>query len=119
MSENKQEQLLPVGSVVYLKGGTLKVVIISRGELVKKTIADEKPIYYDYFAGLYPQGYDNERNYYFNQENIEKVIFKGYQDEEEKRYLEVLSSARENNKESYEVETPSHVIFSLENEDDE
>jgi hypothetical protein len=117
MRKNKMEnekKLLPVGSVVYLKEGTLKLVVLSRGELVLVHKDDEKSVYFDYMGGIYPQGNDPENNYYFNHEDIEKVIFKGYIDEDENRYLEVLRAAKENNKNSYITEKTEEVLANKE-----
>ena len=64
--------LLPIGTVVRLHNGTIDVMIIGRFPLYNQegTIG-----YFDYVACLYPTGAANEELLYFNQENIEKVIF--------------------------------------------
>ncbi|MDR0299876.1 MAG: DUF4176 domain-containing protein [Streptococcaceae bacterium] len=94
-------QLLPLGSIVYLKEGTEKVIIAARGQLVQAKELDDKPTYYDYMGNLYPSGFDVKNTYYFTRESIEKVIFTGYQDEEETRYTEVLEEWQEDNSESF------------------
>ncbi|MDR0300158.1 MAG: DUF4176 domain-containing protein [Streptococcaceae bacterium] len=101
MAEIKEEQLLPVGSVVYLKEGTLKILVTARGQLVKLKENGDKPTYFDYLGSLYPQGYDVDNRYYFNQEQIEKVIFVGYSDDEAQRYQVVLNEWREKNQDKY------------------
>ncbi|GBG97083.1 DUF4176 domain-containing protein [Lactococcus termiticola] len=101
MTENNLEQLLSVGSVVYLKEGTLKVVVIARGQLVKLKENENKPTYFDYLGSLYPQGYDVDNRYYFNQEQIEKVVFPGYSDDEEQRYQVVLEEWKKANQDKY------------------
>lgn len=40
-------------------------------------------------AALYPTGLNPETTIFFNHENIDKVVFKGYSDEEEERFLEI------------------------------
>ena len=101
MTNQKNEELLPVGSVVYLKEGVLKLIITARGQLVQLDESDEKPTYFDYLGNLYPQGYDVDNRYYFNQEQIEKVVFSGYSDEEEERYQTVLKEWKEKNSNEY------------------
>ena len=72
---------------MYLEDGTAKVMIVGRGSVFQN---DEKEtVYTDYVGGGYPEGIDPENGLYFNQENIDKVVFRGYKDEEEKCYLEV------------------------------
>lgn len=44
---------------------------------------------FDYSGCIYPVGLNAEQVFYFNEENIDKVIFEGFQDEEEKRYQEL------------------------------
>ena len=38
---------------------------------------------------LYPMGFQTESTLFFQHENIDKVVFVGYSDEEEGRFLEV------------------------------
>ena len=71
------EGLLPIGSVVLLKGATKKLMIVG---VVRK---DDKNIY-DYIAVLYPEGYTSEKELVlFNNENIDKLFSIGFQDEEQ------------------------------------
>ena len=56
MGENVKKETvdyLPLGSVVILKGGVQKVVVIARGLL---SVATGKEGYFDYGGCLYPQG---------------------------------------------------------------
>ena len=44
---------------------------------------------WDYLACLYPEGNINEEfMYLFNHDQIDKVYYLGYEDEEEKRFVE-------------------------------
>lgn len=97
-NENK---LLSVGSIVYLKGGAVKTVILARGQLIKTDKKDKLPTYFDYMGCMYPEGFDPDKNYYFNHNNIDKVIFSGYEDEEEERYLETLDDWKNDNRGQY------------------
>lgn len=40
---------------------------------------------------LYPQGLQPESAIFFQHENIDKIIFEGYRDEEESRYSNALN----------------------------
>lgn len=70
---------LPLGSVLYLKGGFEKVMIISRGLMVN---VGDRECYFDYGACRYPQGMVQDQILYFNTEDISKVVFKGYEDDD-------------------------------------
>lgn len=73
------KDLLPIGSVVTLKKGTKKLMIIGRFQQNVKT----KKIY-DYAGCLWPEGYmDKEHSYVFNHEDIDILYYLGMQDIEE------------------------------------
>ncbi len=73
------EKLLPLGSVVLVKGGTKRVMITGRVQVKK---GDSK--IYDYSACLYPEGIVNPQHmYFFDHSSIERLYFVGFQDEEE------------------------------------
>ena len=75
-----KEELLPVGSIVLLKEAKRKVVII--GFAVVENGSNE---IWDYLGAPYPIGViSNDRNLIFNREQIQKVVFVGYSDEEDK-----------------------------------
>lgn len=76
--------LLPVGSVVYLIEGNQKMVVLSRGSFIEQ---DGNQVYFDYCLGIYPEGLNPEQVYYCNSEDIDEVLFEGYIDEDEKRFV--------------------------------
>lgn len=78
--------LLPVGSVVYLAEGNQKMVVLNRGALVEQ---DGEQVFFDYGLGIYPEGLNLEEIYYCNAEDIDEVLFEGYVDEDEKRFVEL------------------------------
>lgn len=78
--------MLPIGSVIYLKEGSKKIMILNRGPLV---VIDEKTQMFDYSGCIYPVGLVPDQVLYFNQENIDKVIFEGFSDEDETRFQEM------------------------------
>lgn len=75
--------ILPLGSVVRLKNGNIKLLIISRAPLYEQ---NDVIGYFDYSACIYPTGQVEEQTYFFNNENIEKVYFEGYKDEQEELF---------------------------------
>lgn len=70
---------LPIGSVVILKGYESKLMIYGRNQMRNGL---EK---FDYVACHYPQGnISSNYNVFFDKDQIEKVLFKGFIDEEER-----------------------------------
>lgn len=73
-------ELLPIGTVVLLENGEQELMITSRFPLYN----NEGDVgYFDYAGCFYPQGQFNEGNYFFNQEDIKKILFKGYESPQE------------------------------------
>jgi len=73
------KDLLPIGSVVLLKGGEKRIMICGRIQAK----AGENEIY-DYSACYYPQGIvDPTSMFFFNRDAIDRVFFLGFQDAEE------------------------------------
>lgn len=71
--------LLPIGSVVLLRGGNKRLMICGR---MQKELATGTA--YDYSGCYYPDGIINSKELFlFNNDNIQKVFFIGYQDREE------------------------------------
>lgn len=90
--------MLPIGSIVYLKEGSSKLMILNRGPILPSEDAEDKGVMYDYSGCLYPQGLDANQVFYFNEENIDKILFEGFQDEEEERFQEIYADWVEENK---------------------
>ena len=88
---DKSKELLPLGSVVYLEEGTQKLIIIGRGVIFEDSDSSEQ-VFADYMGTLYPSGFQKNSNIFFQHENIDRVVFRGYSDEEEKRFLEVYNN---------------------------
>lgn len=86
-----QRNLLPIGSVVLLKGGEKRIMIC--GRIQTKSGED---IIYDYSACYYPEGIiDSKHMFFFNNDAIEKIFFIGFQDQEELSFQEMLGSVGE------------------------
>lgn len=80
-------QFLPIGSVVQLKNGQTKVMIVNRFPLYNN---QGKVGYLDYSACLFPTGLESDQVYFFNKEDIETIWFEGYVDELEKEMQEKI-----------------------------
>ena len=76
------ESLLPVGSVVLLKGASKRVVIIGRIQVMSGD-----PTVYDYVSCPFPEGLvDTNELFFFNRDDVERVYFIGFQDQEELQF---------------------------------
>ena len=79
---------LPLGSVVLLKRGIQKLMIISRGINVKR---NGEVVFFDYGGVLFPEGLVSDQMAYFNHDGIDKVIFEGYSDEDSRKLAENIN----------------------------
>ena len=84
------QEMLPLGTIVYLQEGTQKLMIIGRGVLYTDE-ESQTDKFMDYMGCLYPEGIDPKKTIFFNQEDIDQVVFKGYSDESEIRFQEAYS----------------------------
>ena len=83
-----KEKFLPLGTVVLLKNGTKRLSIIGYAGISNET-GDKM---FDYIGCLYPEGMINSnKNLLFDHSQIEKVIFEGYSDDEDKVFKEKLN----------------------------
>lgn len=75
--------ILSIGTVVRLKNGKRKLMITSRTPL-----ANENGIigYFDYGGCLFPEGQINQQTYFFNNDDIDEILYEGYYDELEEIY---------------------------------
>lgn len=84
----------PLGTIVLLKGGTQKLIIISRALEVKN---GDETFFFDYGAVTYPIGLIEDKMAYFNNENISKVIAEGYADVEDENFVETINEYLDDN----------------------
>lgn len=85
------KDLMPIGSIVRLIGGTHRVMIC--GRIVCKAGEDK---IYDYVGCLYPEGMtSSEKMFFFNRDAIETVFFIGFQDEDEFKFRQALNQLGE------------------------
>lgn len=83
----KFEKYLPIGTVVMLKGGSKRVMIVGF------CCSDNKDAtkIYDYSGCLYPEGtISSDKMLLFNHNQIDKIYHLGLVDEEEKQFKEKL-----------------------------
>lgn len=84
--------LLPIGSIVLLKEAEKKLMIFG----IRQT-DDETKREYDYIGVLYPEGNIGENvRFIFDHEDIEQIIFRGYEDDERTQFLNKLHDFFEN-----------------------
>lgn len=81
------KNLLPVGSIVQIEGGTRKTVIIG----ILQYNQEKPDKLYDYLGVPYPEGFIGQGStYLFNHEAISEVVYKGFEDEERKKFMNLV-----------------------------
>jgi len=106
---NNIEKLLPLGSIVLLKESLQKIMVIGRGAIYMNQETQED-VFSDYMAVLYPAGMNPETTIFFNHEDIDKVLFTGYSDDEEERFLEIYAEWKKNLDEENQTSTPDETM---------
>lgn len=90
MKELKYEYLLPIGSIVKLKESERLLMII--GVLQNGKAYPDRT--FDYVAVPYPQGIQDSRmNLGFDHNDIEEIIFRGFENDDRKAFLFLLEAA--------------------------
>lgn len=80
------KDILPVGSVVLLKKGKLRLMIVGLFPLMEDGVS-----YYDYCACLYPEGIVSTKTMgFFNRESIERVYSLGGFDDSANTFMNVI-----------------------------
>ena len=86
MNEVK-EKFLPIGTVVILKGANKRIMITGFASMSPET-GDKV---FDYSGCVFPEGFMNYNEVcVFDHEQIDKVFFEGYNDEESVQFHKVL-----------------------------
>ncbi len=97
----KIKDLLPIGSIVILKDGEQPLMIYGIMQSDGEGGLFKKPKEYDYVSVPYPQGnLGPGMIYLFNHEDIQEIIFRGYEDEERDKFLDELSNHYEKENEN-------------------
>jgi hypothetical protein len=84
--------MLPLGTVLTLKGNDKLVMLISRGVVLERAGQRE---WYKYGACLWPEGSNASSMACFNDEQIGEVLFHGYTDDQEHAYTQTLGAREE------------------------
>ena len=82
-----KNDILPLGSIVILKNGVQKLLIIARAINVKN---NNKQYFFDYGAVAYPDGLIGDQMAYFNADSVNKVVFEGYSDEADESMKDMI-----------------------------
>ena len=81
-------KLLPIGSVVLLNNGTKKIMITG----FYSVAANDPDKVYDYCGCLFPEGIiSSEQNLLFDHNQIVKVFYMGYKNDEDKEFKTKLN----------------------------
>lgn len=82
----KIKELLPIGSVIWLKEANRPLMIFG----IKQSNLETKEEY-DYIGVVYPEGnMGTDSQFLFQHKDIEKVVFRGYETEERDAFIERL-----------------------------
>ena len=72
------KNMLPIGSIVRTEGAQRKLMVIGR-----VVTTEENDTIFDYVGVPYPEGInDTDKMYFFNRDQIEELLFIGFQDQE-------------------------------------
>lgn len=81
------EKYLPIGTVVLLKEGKKRIMITGFCAIP----GDDTKKVYDYIGCLYPEGFiSSNQSLLFNHDQIDKLYYLGYSDDEEKNFKNEL-----------------------------
>ena len=82
-----EKEFLPLGSIVLLKDASKKIRIVG---FLTSRMEDESTVY-DYAGCLFPEGIlSSDESLLFNEEDIEEVVVRGYENEETKEFISKL-----------------------------
>ena len=85
--------LLPIGSIVLLKGATKKLMVFGVKQLDESNPEKE----FDYSGVPYPEGnFGAQAQYLFDHKDIGMVCFRGFEDEERDKFLVMLDDYYKN-----------------------
>ena len=111
-----KKEILPLGSVVLLNGGTKKVMII--GYCMKTPENPNKM--YDYCGCVFPEGVlRSDVTCVFDHEQIKEICFSGFKNEEANNFIDrviTLTEQEDNIQQEQQKEEPRFQIESLETE---
>ncbi len=94
MEETKE--ILPLGSIVLLKGSGRAAMIVGRGVGVANNVDTYR---FDYAACGYPEGVVDDRLMFFDETDIGRILFNGYRDESSRVIEEAITEWKKGRKE--------------------
>lgn len=98
-----REKYLPIGTVVLLKGGKKRAMITGFCSVAQEN--QEK--IYDYSGCVYPEGYlSSNQVCLFDHDQIEKIFFLGFEDDEERIFKDKLNKIVASIEEENQVVAP-------------
>ena len=96
------EKFLPIGTVVFLKGGKKELMIISycivpAGDVYDKNgKVDVGDTMFDYGGCVYPEGMiTSDQLFAFNHDQIDRIVYMGYETDNQKEISKVLKGGLE------------------------
>lgn len=90
-------EYLPIGSVVLLKNGIKKAMIIGIMPIITDKNGEQKS--FDYTGVLYPEGLlSMEASFVFNHIQIMDVVFRGYENLEREEFISHIEQSMKENK---------------------
>jgi len=129
------ERFLPIGTIVKLKNVEKEIMIASylvqpNDKFIGKNgpIESDKTLVVEYGGCYYPDGYhDTNRVLAFNHNQIEKVVFMGYETESSKNFSNMANKLVEEFKDNFEIvnfeelykETPNNTQDNQEKSEDQ
>ena len=75
----EDKTLIPLGSIVKLRGNAKKAMIVARAVGIKQ---GDGMVYFEYAACGYPEGVISDQLMFFDTKEIAEVVWKGYADED-------------------------------------
>lgn len=91
---NIPEKYLPLGTVVLLKNGRHRAMIVGYGI---KLDGDPNNRFYDYMGSLFPEGiFTSEQSLAFDHSDIDKIFYMGYKDKETEEFMKKLKELMKN-----------------------
>ena len=95
MNNEIKEKYLPIGTVVEVKDAQIALMVTGYCMKAQGEESDKEKIY-DYCACPYPAGITNSAiNIVFDHDNIEKVLFMGYESDEYKELNDFIKEELE------------------------
>lgn len=83
-----EKGLLPIGTIVLLKGGTKKLMITG---FYSKSADDDK--IYQYNSCIFPEGFMDNTFVLFNHNQIDEVLYMGFKSNEHEKFVEDKASS--------------------------